>query len=99
MTKTVLMCGGPADGRWVAVEDHTRDWECVTADWTGSDDPSVPVADGFTTHRYNIVPIQVLSRKLWVGVIVDAAYLANDDRAILKAVLQRDVADHLGAFR
>jgi hypothetical protein len=86
--RNVLMCGGPADGRWVAVQDASRDWECVTVD-----------ADGTTTHRYSIVPIMIVSRKMYVGVVVDAAYLSNDDGAILRAVLQRDVAQYLGAYR
>lgn len=97
--RTVLMCGGPADGRWVDVQPVTREWECVTANWTGSTDPAVPAADSFTTHRYSIVPIVIVSRKMYVGCYVDRAYMANDDSVILRTVLQRDVAEHLGAYR
>jgi hypothetical protein len=93
------MCGGPADGRWVVVQDGTRDWECLTANWTGSTDPAVPAADSMTSHRYSIVPVHLMGRKMYAGVIVDAAYLSNDDSAILRTLLQRDVAQHLGAYR
>lgn len=95
--RTVLMCGGPADGRWVVVEHGARRWEVIT--------PSEPVrlnqgpSDSVTTAnrvQYYLRPIMILGHELWVGVAVDEAY---DDRAVIRAILQRDVAAHLGAYR
>jgi hypothetical protein len=100
MSKGVLMCGGPANGRWVTVEDQTQTWEISVPDWTESTDPTVPLAATFHREKYNIVPVVILSRRMWVGVFVDDRYLAGGgDEVILKAVLQRDVAEHLGAYR
>lgn len=96
-SRTVLMCGGPADGRWVTVESPGRDWECSTlprVQWT----PEVIDTNVPEPHRtlYRIMPLAILGHQMWVGVALDDAY---DDRAIMKAVLNRDVAAHLGAYR
>jgi hypothetical protein len=96
MSKDVLMCGGPADGRWVVVDNPSRDWTCVTPDWTGSVDPAVPVADGTTTHRYVIYREVIFGQILWVGVLYQEV---DHRRPMMRTVLQRDVAQHLGAYR
>ena len=96
-SRTVLMCGGPADGRWVAVEGDTRDWNCLVSKpvrWTpGLEDTDIPLPKQVC---YRIMPLSILGHDMWVGVAVDEAY---DDRSIMKAVLNRDVAAHLGAYR
>lgn len=98
MSKTVLMCSGPADGRWVTVEDHVHAWEIAVPVWTGSLRPEDPLASGFTSHRYQIYREDLFGGTLWVGVPVDELY-DGDRRVIMRAVLQRDVAQHLGAYR
>ena len=95
MSKIVLMCGGPADGRWVIVED-VRDWYCIIPSRILVHDPLDPVSTMPERVRYRIQPTMILGHELWVGVAVDEAY---DDRAIMKAILQRDVAERLGAYR
>lgn len=97
--RTVLMCGGPADGRWVVVEHGARDWDAVRMPrgqerWIpGPIDPQGPMPERV---RYRIQPIMILGHELWIGVAIDEAY---DDRAVIRAILQRDVAAHLGAYR
>lgn len=97
-TNAVLLCGGPADGQWRVIEGNTLEiFVQEPVRWATSVlDTVIPEPRRI---EYRVVPVQVLSRRLLVGVVVDAAYLAGDDSAILKAVLQRDVAQHLGASR
>lgn len=94
-SKTVLMCGGPADGRWVVVEGRTETQRVMTLPRLDFSAP--PEAETALTYvDYRIMPLSLLGHQMWIGVAVDEAY---DDRAIMKAVLQRDVAAHLGAYR
>ena len=81
----------------MTVEDTSKDWEVVTMPrivWASSPaDTEIPVPKRV---RYRIMPLVILGYDLWVGVAVDELY---DDRAIMKTVLNRDVAAHLGAYR
>jgi hypothetical protein len=97
MSEAVLMCGGPADGRWVVVEDSSKDWECVTMDriqWAPN--PIDTVIPEQVRTRYRIYKEEIFYEALWVGVPVGTP---DDRRAIMRTVLQRDVAQHLGAYR
>lgn len=99
MSKTVIMCGGPADGRWVVVPGGDRDWYAIKPfriDLGSIHDPVEPLGPVPERVRYNIRPIMILGHELWIGVAVDEAY---DDRAVMRAIIQRDVAAHLGAYR
>jgi hypothetical protein len=49
-----------------------------------------------TRVRYRITSVPVAGHELWIGVCEAEAY---DDRAVLRAILQRDVAQYLGAYR
>jgi hypothetical protein len=98
-TRKILMCGGPVDGRWVAVEPDARCWHAVEMPpgqerWKpGPVDPQGPMPQRVT---YDIRPVMILGHELWIGVCENEAY---DDRAVLRAIFQLDVAVHLGAYR
>lgn len=97
--RTILMCGGPADGRWIAVPpgQHTVDVaKPVPVRAVSRKDIMADVVADLERVRYHVVPVQVVGHELWVGVCEDGAY---DDRDVLRALLQRDVAAHLGAYR
>lgn len=91
------MCGGPAHGTWRVLEPWEKTVDVlapVQIRWTPEPvDPNSPALKRIT---YRIMPLVILGHELFVGVATDEAY---DDCAILKAVLQRDVAQHLGVYR
>jgi hypothetical protein len=97
-SKTVLLCGGPADGRWVVVPGDSREWNVVEIDHPGP----VRVADPLeipdpVLHTYRLYQEHLFTGTLWIGIrVTDARDYAN---VVMKAVLQRDVAAHLGAYR
>ncbi len=96
MSKTVLMCGGPADGWWVVVDDPSRDWEVQSLpkiQWAG--DPTT-VSEP-RRYRYKIYSQPLLGETMWVGVALSEDI--DPMRVIMRAILQRDVAQHLGAYR
>ena len=94
MDRQVLLCGGPADGRWTVVPDHQVIVEVLkSAEIWWTPDPDVP---DITKVRYWIDSCMILGHTLWVGV--------PDDEpvgwpVVMRTVLQRDVARHLGAYR
>lgn len=100
------MCGGPADGRWVAVPPGATYQDVmkpgrppvrVVSQEQALDEGILgDVMADLERVRYRIVPVKVVGHELWIGVCEDEAY---DDRAVLRAILQRDVADRLGAYR
>lgn len=99
--KMILMCGGPADGRWVAVEPLATYQDVIKpghppVQVVSTEQALSQVQADLERVRYHIVPVKILTHDLWVGVCEDEAY---DDRAVLRAILQRDVADRLGAYR
>lgn len=94
--KTVLMIGGPADGRWmVATADDIIVAEPATIDW------SAPVAS-FDLHqiRYRVQPFSLFGFAVEVAV-AEGEFPSSRDRngAVVRALFQRDVAEAMGAYR
>lgn len=97
MSNTILLCGGPGNGRWVVVQDPNKDYEILSQgriNWKPS------VADTVIPQpvrtKYRIFREEIFGHGLWVGIPVDEP---DHRRVIMQAVLQRDVAQYLGAFR
>jgi hypothetical protein len=103
-TRTVLMCGGPADGRWVTVPPGVTYQDVLKPghppvrmiSQEEALDRGLDIQETLARVRYRIMPVPLMGHELWVGVCEDEAY---DDRAVLRAIFQRDVAAHLGAYR
>jgi hypothetical protein len=90
--KTVLMVGGPADGRWmvadgpmvIVVEPMSLDWSTTTVD--------------IKQVQYFVMPIAMFGFSLNVAVAErDFSSSQEQNKAILRALLQRDVAEAMGA--
>lgn len=98
--KTVLMIGGPADGRWmvavgydiIVAESPTLDWTSLAAD---------PLAE-FDIRRvhYHVERCHLFNSVFDVAV-AQAEFRSSGDRnkAIIRALFQRDVATAMGAYR
>lgn len=92
----VICCGGPADGTWRVVEG--REFRVLVPalvnprDEDLAGDPEYPLQEVI----YRVTPVPILGRELWVAVAIAEAY---DDQAVIRAIFQRDVAKHLGAYR
>lgn len=101
-SKTVLLCGGPADGRWVTVPNDQRSWNVATLPSAPrvavvpEPDLSIPVP---VVTTYRIFEENFVGRTLWVGVPTEALHGMDWTVVVMKTVLQRDVAQHLGAYR
>lgn len=95
-SKRVLMCGGPANGTWRVVEHWEREIHVVVPPGpiraTEELEPSTPE---LPRAIYRIMPMNVLGHQMYVAVAIEEHY---DDRAILRNLLQRDVAQHLGVW-
>lgn len=98
MSRTVLMCGGPADGTWMVQPEGAREIRVVVRKPVRVVPQEEILAEGPLPEMvlYRVMPCMILGHELWVAVAVEEAY---DDRAVMRAVLQRDVATQLGAFR
>lgn len=97
-TYDVLCVGGPLDGHWRAVEDRTFEAAeppkiAFTADMSAAVD--VP----FTKYRYFVDQIAMMDFRLWVAVC-EGEFRGSTERnkAVLRAILQRDVAAKMGAL-
>lgn len=89
--REVICCGGPADGTWRV--EQAREFRVLAPakiDFRNTD----PEYAGQEVI-YRVTPCMILGHELWVAVAVDEVY---DNRAVLRAILQRDVAKHLGAY-
>ena len=99
--RTVLMIGGPKDGTWctttqgcIEVEEMPRlDWK----DWTGdtqSVDLPMPVR-----HQYYVAPMDMFGFRIDVAVCEKQfKSTAERNKAVLRALLQRDVAARMGVL-
>lgn len=96
--RTVLMCGGPADGTWMVQPHMEREIRVIVRKPVRVVSPEELAAESILPEMvlYRVMPVAILGHDLWVAVAVEQAY---DDRAVLRAILQRDVAQHLGAYR
>ncbi|CAL9368068.1 hypothetical protein [Streptomyces sp. enrichment culture] len=97
-TYDVLCVGGPLDGHWKVV--YERSFEVAeppkiafTADVTAA------VDEPFTKHRYFVDQVAMMDFRLWVAVC-EGQFRGSLERnkAILRAILQRDVAAKMGAL-
>lgn len=93
MSKTILMCGGPAHGCWRVVEDGVWDIRVLVPAKLSFRDTDPEYAGQEVTYRVQVIPL--FGHDLWLGIAVDEAY---DNRSVMRAVLQRDVAQALGAY-
>ncbi len=96
--RTVLMCGGPADGTWMVQPFQEREIRVIVRKPVRVVSQEEALAEGVLPEMvlYRVMPCMILGHELWVAVAVEEAY---DDRVIMKAVLNRDVATQLGAYR
>lgn len=95
----VLMIGGPADGRWMVANGHevivaeppVMDWKALTADPLTTID--------FRQVRYVVQPCGLFGFKLDVAV-AEGEFRSSHDRnkAVARALFQRDVAEAMGAY-
>jgi hypothetical protein len=98
--ETVLMVGGPADGRWMVANDH----QIIVADF-----PAMGLADlaadplsriDARQVRYAVQPFQVLGMRIRIAVAEGEFRSSKErDNALIRALFQRDVAEALGAYR
>lgn len=91
MSKKILMCGGPAHGCWRVVEDGVWDIRILAPASPLTADPEY--AGQEVAYRVQVIPL--FGHDLWLGIAIDEAY---DNRSVMRAVLQRDVAQALGAY-
>lgn len=83
---TVLLVGGNADGVWVKVAHNER-----TVEMPASTDFSKPIPS-LNAHCYRISHFALYGYSMPIGVLDGTRDVT---RAILKAILQRDVFDHI----
>jgi hypothetical protein len=95
----VLMIGGPVDGKWMMAEGpYIMVAEPSPLVWTdGPGDLSMPE---FVQRRYYVETFAMLGFQLPVA-ICEREFIggAERDRAVLRALLQRDVAAAMGVLR
>jgi len=95
---TALCVGGPADGQWKVVEDRIFE-VAETPKFTFSTDDTDSVIEPFTRHRYRVDVFSMLGFNVYVAVcerqFMDSA---EQNRAVLRALLQRDVAAQMGVL-
>lgn len=99
--KKVLMIGGPVDGKWIDVpkSEHSimiPDPESMKFDLLSfeKDEPPRQIKQ----IRYYVMPVELfLGLTVSVGML-DTVGSRESQEAILKAILQRDVATELGLF-
>lgn len=96
--KTVLMIGGPADGRWMVTDGLVVVVaEFGPLEWTPD---SVNAASNLKQIQYHVQAFAVLGMKLDVAVAEREFRTSRDrDNAVIRALFQRDVAEAMGAFK
>jgi hypothetical protein len=93
--KRVLLIGGVADGRWVEAGDHDTRVLMPKPTDIGAyfGDPS-SVMDPFEFEEaYRILRIPVSTWRVWVGIA--GSVKQDEDRLIVRALFQRDVAKEI----
>lgn len=96
-TRRVLLCGGHLDGRWVDVPTGQRTVRALKRQdvTVVLREPDLSVDLDFEEYYLEPMPIKIRSAgggPLWVGSI---GYGPDRDEAILRGLLQRDVAQQL----
>ncbi|MGW1498959.1 hypothetical protein ACWCQW_10375 [Streptomyces mirabilis] len=92
-TKRVLLCGGHLDGQWVEVpaSEHTvRALKPQRITFVSEPDTSFPLPD-VVEYRLEPLPIGIgeAGGRLWIGAL---GWGWERDKAIVRALFQRDVA-------
>lgn len=86
----VLCVGGPLDGQWRAVEDRT---------FEVAEPPKIAVDEPFTKYCYDVESIALFGFTLHVALCHDRFEGWRErEKAVMRAVLQRDVANRLEAL-
>jgi hypothetical protein len=97
-TYTVLCVGGPLGGQWKLVYERT---------FEAAEPPKIAfttamtdaVNEPFKRYRYDVEAIALFGSKMYVAVCHgEFIHSAEREKAIMRAVLQRDVANHLEAL-
>jgi hypothetical protein len=93
---TALCVGGPLNGQWKVVEGCAFDVvEPPKLDFTSTDS----VIEPFTRHRYLVEPFSISGFSTWIALCEGAFMGAREiNRAVLRAILQRDVAAQMGVL-
>lgn len=99
-TRRVLLCGGHMDGKWVDVPEGDRRVRALKpeAGPLRVVDPAELMRVPFPeVEEYQLEPLPIAIRsagggQLWVGA---CGYGRERDEAILRGILQRDVAEQL----
>ena len=91
----VLCVGGSLDGRWRTV--HGRSFEAAESPLTAiSADMTLAMDEPFKRYRYDVEEIGLFSQSLHVAVCRGEFKDSWErKRAVMRAVLRRDVANHL----
>ncbi len=87
----VLCCGGSLDGQWRELGDGIQDFRIpkpAKFDWMSNQ--KVEVDDSY--DEYRVVDIQILGFGMKVAMLRG---VADEGMAVLKALVQRDVFEHL----
>lgn len=87
----VLFCGGSRDGQWIDVGMGVRTLDVdvpTNIDWTAPE----KVEHGARREQYRIWDISILGWGMRVAALAHRNYESQD---VLRAVVQRDVADNL----
>lgn len=97
-TYAALCVGGPLDGRWKVVHDRTFEVaKPLKLSFTTEDMDAV--IEPFERYRYYVENFVMLGSAAWVA-ICEREFMGSDERnkAILRALLQRDVAAQMGVL-
>jgi hypothetical protein len=92
--KSVLMVGGPADGKWMVTDDPIIFMaEPLTIDWKAE----APKAPLIKQVQYYVQTFAIFGFSVNVAV-AERAFLTSreQEKAVIKALMQRDVAAAMG---
>jgi hypothetical protein len=97
-TYTALCVGGPLDGQWRTVEDRTFE-VAELPKLTFSTENTDAVIEPFARHRYHVDSIAMFGFHTYVAVC-EKQFMGSSERnkAVLRALLQRDVAAQMGVL-
>lgn len=99
--RRVLLIGEHLDGQWIDVEPNEPgrramkpmplDFKNLSPDAAGAGIPLPEVVD----YRFECMPISIRSARadIWIGV-ASTLYGPDRDLAIVRAIFQRDIAQH-----